>query len=90
MRSLTDAERRFGTTIYLISDEVHRRLAWSGSAFHSPLLSYPRSLSVYSFGKALALQGQRIGYVAGRMSFVRDEEDGCTLRAWVPAVPPRE
>lgn len=63
-RLLRDAEARFGTRIYLISDEVHRRLLWSGASFHSPLLSYPRSLSVYSFGKALALQGQRIGYVA--------------------------
>lgn len=63
-RLLREAEARFGTRIYLISDEVHRRLVWSGAAFHSPLLSYPRSLSIYSFGKALALQGQRIGYVA--------------------------
>lgn len=63
-RLLREAEARFGTRIYLISDEVHRRLLWSGASFHSPLLSYPRSLSIYSFGKALALQGQRIGYVA--------------------------
>lgn len=38
-------------------------------------------------GLGLASLAERIGYVAGRMSFVRDEEDGCTLRAWVPAVP---
>lgn len=63
-RLLRQAEATFGTRIYLISDEVHRRLLWSGTSFHSPLLSYPRSLSIYSFGKALALQGQRIGYVA--------------------------
>lgn len=63
-RLLRDAEARFGTRIYLISDEVHRRLVWSRATFHSPLVSYPRSLSIYSFGKALALQGQRIGYVA--------------------------
>lgn len=61
---LREAEARFGTRLYLISDEVHRRLVWSGASFHSPLASYPRSLSIYSFGKALALQGQRIGYVA--------------------------
>jgi aspartate aminotransferase len=61
---LSDAEARFGTAIYLISDEVHRHLVWSGHPFHSPLRSYPRSVSIYSFGKALALQGQRIGYVA--------------------------
>jgi aspartate aminotransferase len=61
---LRDAERAFGTHIYLISDEVHRQLVWSGRRFHSPLASYPRSVCIYSFGKALSLQGQRIGYAA--------------------------
>lgn len=61
---LGGAERRFGTRIYLISDEAHRKLIWGRNIFTSPLLSYPRSLTIYSFGKALALQGQRIGYVA--------------------------
>jgi aspartate aminotransferase len=61
---LRGAEERFGTQIYLISDEVHRQLIWTENSFHSPSLSYPRSLSIYSFGKALSLQGQRIGYVA--------------------------
>lgn len=61
---LSRAERRFGHSLYLISDEVHRHIIWSGCEFHSPLLSYPRSVSIYSFGKALFLQGQRIGYVA--------------------------
>jgi aspartate aminotransferase len=61
---LRESEDRFGTQIYLISDEVHRDLVWSGRTFHSPLSSYPRACSVYSFGKALALQGQRIGYIA--------------------------
>jgi aspartate aminotransferase len=63
-RLLTQAERRLGTRIHLVSDEVHRQLVWSRASFHSPLLCYPRSVSIYSFGKALALQGQRIGYVA--------------------------
>jgi aspartate aminotransferase len=61
---LSQAERRFGRALYLISDEVHRHIIWARSEFHSPLLSYPRSLTIYSFGKALFLQGQRIGYVA--------------------------
>lgn len=61
---LREAEARLGTSIYLVSDEVYRHVIWSRQAFTSPLLSYPRSLSVYSFGKALALQGQRIGYAA--------------------------
>lgn len=61
---LEDARTRFGEPIYMISDEVHRHLIWSGQHFHSPMLSYDCTLSIYSFGKALFLQGQRIGYVA--------------------------
>jgi aspartate aminotransferase len=60
---LANAEVQFRHPIYLISDEVHRHLAWSQDTFYSPLQSYPRSVSIYSFGKALFLQGQRIGYV---------------------------
>jgi aspartate aminotransferase len=63
-RMLERAERRFGSRIYVVSDEVHRHMIWSGRTFFSPLRSYRRSLSIYSFGKALSLQGQRIGYVA--------------------------
>jgi aspartate aminotransferase len=61
---LQGAEARFGTSIYLVSDEVHRDLIWGGRTFFSPLLTHPRTVSIYSFGKALALQGQRIGYIA--------------------------
>ena len=61
---LMEAEARLGTRIYIVSDEVHRDLVWSGKTFYSPLQSYPRSISIYSFGKAFAMQGQRIGYLA--------------------------
>jgi aspartate aminotransferase len=61
---LREGEQRCGTSIYLVSDEVHREMVWGQRAFFSPLLEYARSVSIYSFGKALALQGQRIGYVA--------------------------
>lgn len=63
-RQLSAAEERFGAEIHLISDEVHHRVRWSPAPFWSPLRSHPRSLSIYSFGKELLLQGQRIGYVA--------------------------
>ena len=61
---LTSAEARFGNPIHVISDEVHRDVVWSDRGFHSPLQSYPRTVSIYSFGKAFAMQGQRIGYLA--------------------------
>jgi len=61
---LTGAEARFGTPIYIVSDEVHRDVAWGALPVHSPLQSYSRSVSIYSFGKAFAIQGQRVGYIA--------------------------
>lgn len=73
-RLLSDAEARFQSAIYLISDEVHRHLIWGRGPFFSPLRCYPRSLSIYSFGKALALQGQRIGYIAVSPRMVEHEE----------------
>lgn len=61
---LREREVRYGTKIYVVCDEVHREMVWGAPAFRSPLLDYDRCLSIYSFGKALSLQGQRIGYVA--------------------------
>jgi aspartate aminotransferase len=61
---LRAAEARFRGPVYIVSDEVHREVVWGGRPFHSPLQSYARSASIYSFGKAFAIQGQRIGYIA--------------------------
>lgn len=48
----------------LISDECHRDIVFSPHSFVSPLAVYDTCCVVYSFGKKLALQGQRLGYVA--------------------------
>jgi aspartate aminotransferase len=61
---VTGAEARFAAPISIVSDEVHRDLVWGARPFHSLLQSYARSVSIYSFGKALSLQGQRLGYIA--------------------------
>jgi signal transduction histidine kinase len=37
--------------------------------------------------RALTERAARLG---GRLSVVRDEEDGCTLRVWIPGVGRRE
>jgi aspartate aminotransferase len=71
---LREAEARLGTQIYVVSDEVHRQMVWGTTAFHSPLFEYDRCLSIYSFGKALSLQGQRIGYVAVSPRMAENEE----------------
>jgi aspartate aminotransferase len=48
----------------LISDECHREIVFAPHVLHSPLAFYDQSCVVYSFGKRLSLQGQRLGYVA--------------------------
>lgn len=58
--TLRDAEDRYGTTLTILSDETHRDLAPK----RSPAKHWPRTLVVYSFGKAHHIQGQRAGYVA--------------------------
>lgn len=46
-----------------ISDECHRDFVF-GALHRSPMRRYPRTAVVYSFGKRLLAQGQRLGYVA--------------------------
>ena len=48
----------------LISDECHRDIVFEPSLFSSPLEYYDATCVVYSFGKSLFMQGQRIGYAA--------------------------
>lgn len=48
----------------LISDECHRDIRFGTTLFTSPVECYARTCVVYSFGKSLFIQGQRIGYVA--------------------------
>jgi aspartate aminotransferase len=48
----------------LISDECHRDFNFGAMPIASPLETYERACVVFSFGKSLFMQGQRIGYVA--------------------------
>ena len=48
----------------LISDECHRDVVFQPHSFSSPLEFYDLTCVVYSFGKSLFMQGQRIGYAA--------------------------
>jgi aspartate aminotransferase len=48
----------------LVSDECHREVVFAPHAFASPAAFYDDTCVVYSFGKRLHLQGQRLGYVA--------------------------
>jgi aspartate aminotransferase len=48
----------------LISDECHRDILFEPELFSSPMEYYDATAIVYSFGKSLFMQGQRIGYAA--------------------------
>lgn len=65
----------------LISDECHRDIIFK-PGFHSPSSFYDRTCVVYSFGKSLFLQGQRIGYVAVSPSFPDALEYAHELEQW--------
>ncbi len=61
---LEAASGRYGRTIYLLSDEVYRKVVYDGAVFESPTNFYRNSIMIYSYGKTLLTPGQRIGYVA--------------------------
>ncbi len=60
---LTRKSKELGHTIYLLSDEPYRELAYDG--IEVPYLPnfYPNTLVCNSFSKCLSLAGERLGYV---------------------------
>lgn len=61
---LSDAEKKFGHEIFLISDEPYREIVFDGKKYAYPANYYDNTLTCYSFSKALSLPGERIGYIA--------------------------
>lgn len=61
---LREKSRKYGHTIYLISDEPYREIVFEG--VDAPCVSrfYDNTIMCYSFSKSLSLPGERIGYVA--------------------------
>jgi len=64
-------ERQYGREIFLISDEVYRRLVYDGVECPYVFQCHPRTIVATSFSKDLAVPGERIGYIA-----VSPEYDG--------------
>lgn len=67
LRDLADIllrARSRGIDAWLIADECHRGVIMPGETFRSPASYYDRTVVIFSFGKHLAIQGQRIGYAA--------------------------
>lgn len=61
---LEAAGKKYGTTIYMISDEPYRKIIFDGMVVPSIFKSYRNSLIVSSYSKDLSLPGERIGYLA--------------------------
>lgn len=50
--------------IVVIADECHRDYVFGGQAFEPIVRHVPKTITVYSYGKRLMAQGQRLGYAA--------------------------
>ncbi len=60
---LSDKQKEFSTSIYLISDEPYRELAYDGVEVPYLTKYYKNTIVGYSFSKSLSLPGERIGYL---------------------------
>ena len=58
------AEEKYGTEIYLISDEPYRKLIYTDTPYPFIFKHHPRSIVATSHSKDLGLAGERIGYIA--------------------------
>jgi aspartate aminotransferase len=58
------AEDKYGTEIYLISDEPYRKLIYTDTPYPFIFDHHPRSMVATSHSKDLGLAGERIGYIA--------------------------
>ena len=64
-QTLEKYSQKFGTEIYLISDEPYRELVFDKDITVPFVMnSYARSIVCYSYSKSLSLPGERIGYIA--------------------------
>ncbi len=60
---LREKQKEFGTSIYLISDEPYRELAYDGVEVPYLTRYYENTIVCYSWSKSLSLPGERIGYL---------------------------
>ena len=60
---LSEKEKEYGHSIYIISDEPYRELVYGGVSVPYTANYYNNTISCYSFSKSLSLPGERIGYI---------------------------
>lgn len=70
--ALSEKELELGTSIFLVSDEPYREIAYDGFEIPYVLNYYRNSLVCYSYSKSLSLPGERIGYIVSN-----PEMDSC-------------
>ncbi len=61
---IDDAQKRYGRTIYVISDEPYRFLNFDGVEIAPVFEIFTNAVVIGSFSKNLSLAGERLGYVA--------------------------
>ncbi|MGM9522347.1 MAG: pyridoxal phosphate-dependent aminotransferase [Oscillospiraceae bacterium] len=61
--ALEEKQRELGTSIYIISDEPYRELAYDGAEVPYLTKYYKNTIVGYSWSKSLSLPGERIGYL---------------------------
>ncbi len=62
-RALEECEKKFGTDIYIISDEPYREIVFDDAEVSYITKIYKNSIIGYSYSKSLSLPGERIGYL---------------------------
>lgn len=60
---LEEKQKELGTSIYLISDEPYRELAYDGNEVPYLPCYYRNTIVGYSWSKSLSLPGERLGYL---------------------------
>lgn len=60
---LREKQKELGTSIYLISDEPYRELAYDGITVPYIPNYFENTIVCYSYSKSLSLPGERIGYL---------------------------
>jgi len=69
---LKNKSKKYGKTIYLVSDEPYRNLVFDGVKVPSLFKFYESVIVAYSFSKELSLAGERIGFIAVS-PFIKDK-----------------
>jgi aspartate aminotransferase len=71
---LAKKEKQYGTEIFLLSDDVYRKLVYDEVECPYLFQYHPRTIVTTSHSKDLALPGERIGYIAVNPQYKGREE----------------